>query len=623
MINDLITAANQGKPVYLTDVRREFERATDPWTITCDLTLPDGKRTKRFAVTLPPLEKCDPEEVELARRFALAEIYNHLTALGGTRLVCYLDGSKGGLAEMTNSIVDALQISTPSARREKHGRVINVLDRMITALHADETGPDKHERFTIEVRVDGEVPGAPAPVEFRESKSSTFVEVTRGLADRVICGLDIGGTDIKAVLALRGSLNSLVEYDWNPATYANVEQVIDPIVAVARAMQARASVELASGIDESTRIRLIAELAAATDQPDSCELMNRVVGEVESVLGRETIRFDAIGLCFPDVVVRNRIVGGEVPKTRAMRSNPERDFDTQFRKLTELDSRLEQLCRQPGTVMNTNDGPMASFTAAVELAASEDAESVENGIFAHSLGTDLGTGLVLADGSIPEIPLEVYNLIVDLGSNDARTFPAADLRSLANTNTGIQGTLQKITSQAGAFRLADKILGSERPRVLDEIEELGFVRARENEPGTERFVPESPKDQRKPYLAYLMDLADREEAVAVVFRFIGDAMAVVWRETEHILNTGLKDRYLFGRLVKVARCFELMQEGASRREPALRLVAADSEIAYTPLMAELAAHPEYTVAQFGQAVGAIYFGNLALVRRGHNREHDA
>jgi hypothetical protein len=615
MIDNLITAAKQGKSVYITDVRREFEQAPDPWTITCDLILPDGKRTKRFVVTLPRLDTCGPDEVELAQRFALAEIYNHLTTLGGTRLVCYLDGSHHGLSELANSVVEALQVSVPSARRDKYGRVINVLDRMITALHADEEGPEKPVSFLIEVRTDGGVPSAPAAVEFRQPKSSTLADVTRGLDDRVVCGLDIGGTDIKAALSLHGRLNSLVEYDWNPATYADVEQVIDPIVAIARAMQARASVELASGIDATTRARLIALLDDAADHPSSCEPMLQAATEVESTLGSEMIRFDAVGLCFPDVVVRNKIVGGEVPKTQAMRLNTERDFDTQFRKLTDLDLQLEGLCREPGTVMNTNDGPMASFTAAVELAASENASSVDNGIFAFALGTDLGTGLVLADGSIPEIPLEVYNLVVDLGSNGARAFPAADLRSLANTNTGIQGTLQKIASQAGAFRIADMILGAERPELLREIEKKGFIRTRGSGPDTERFVPESPKDQRKPYLAYLMDLAAQEETVAQVFRFIGDAMAVVSRETEHILNTRLTDRFLFGRFAKVARCFELMQEGASGREPTLRLVAADSEIAYTPLMAELAAHPEYTVAQFGQAIGAIYFGNLALTRR--------
>lgn len=37
--------------------------------------------------------------------------------------------------------------------------------------------------------------------------------------------------------------------------------------------------------------------------------------------------FDGIGLCFPDVVVRNKIVGGEVYKTRGIRNNPGLDYE--------------------------------------------------------------------------------------------------------------------------------------------------------------------------------------------------------------------------------------------------------------------------------------------------------
>jgi hypothetical protein len=128
-----------------------------------------------------------------------------------------------------------------------------------------------------------------------------------------------------------------------------------------------------------------------------------------------------------------------------------------------------------------------------------------------------------------------------------------------------------------------------------------------------RIVPEHPVDQRKPYLAFLMEAAVDQPAIAEVFRRIGEYMAVVYRETEHLLETGLEQRFLFGRFVKAAHCFDLMQEGAARREPALEFVAADSEMAYTPLMKELDADPAYTVAQFGQAIGAIYFGNLGVL----------
>ena len=52
---------------------------------------------------------------------------------------------------------------------------------------------------------------------------------------------------------------------------------------------------------------------------------------------------------------------------------------------------------------------------------------------------------MLPDGSIPEIPLEVYNFIIDLGSFEQKKYDANDVRSINNFNTGLAGTLHKYT----------------------------------------------------------------------------------------------------------------------------------------------------------------------------------
>ena len=70
-----------------------------------------------------------------------------------------------------------------------------------------------------------------------------------------------------------------------------------------------------------------------------------------------------------------------------------------------------------------------------------------------------------------------------------------------------------------------------------------------------------------------------------------------------------------GRLVKRRECFELIREGAVLKEPSLVLRNADADLAVTPLMKQLAEDPVYTVAQFAQAVGALYFGCLGLCAR--------
>ena len=87
---------------------------------------------------------------------------------------------------------------------------------------------------------------------------------------------------------------------------------------------------------------------------------------MEQAAGGDLRSFDAIGLCFPDVVIQNRIVGGETHKTHGLRDNPELDYEEQFAEITALNSRLAAYVVEGGPVMNTNDGPMAAFAAAVE-----------------------------------------------------------------------------------------------------------------------------------------------------------------------------------------------------------------------------------------------------------------
>lgn len=307
-------------------------------------------------------------------------------------------------------------------------------------------------------------------------------------------------------------------------------------------------------------------------------------------------------MCFPDVVIRNRIVGGETYKTRGMRENRALDYEAQFAKITVLCDDLRAFVRPGGVVRNTNDGPMAAFTTAVEQAAVGKESS--DGFFAHTLGTELGTGWILSNGAIPEIPLEVYNFIIDLGSFGQRAYDVNDVRSACNFNTGLPGTLQKYTSQSGVFRLAAKYLPQADPTTF----EGAFARGLLARDGARLIVPAAPKDMRKPCLEYFMKAADDPASpCAEIFREIGEYLAVTWRETQYILEPACRTRTLFGRLVKTQACFERICEGARRIVPDLEQEVADESLANTPLMRQLAEHPKYTVAQFAQAVGAVYY----------------
>ena len=233
-----------------------------------------------------------------------------------------------------------------------------------------------------------------------------------------------------------------------------------------------------------------------------------------------------------------------------------------------------------------------AFTAAAELAWSGKPD-FSGGVIAHALGTDFGMGFLAPDGTIPEMPMELYDFLLDMGSFPQRELPAADLRSTRNENSGLPGA-RRYLGQAAAFRLA----WDGDPALLD-----GFTQERAG-------LLTVPAEKRKPCLAHLMTQAAQGNAAAQeVFRRVGRHIGQINREMAPLLLPRTNVRYLFGRFVKEPACFRLLQEGCREIVPELVLEAADEELSVTPLMQALAAKG-VTVAQFGQAIGAMYYAAM-------------
>ena len=375
-------------------------------------------------------------------------------------------------------------------------------------------------------------------------------ELCSRVKDKGCVGIDIGGSDIKLAVSAGERLLDLKEYDWNPAASPTVEGILDPILAL--------------------------------------------ICESKKSLQKEGFDLDAVGISFPDIVIGDRIVGGETPKTKGMRDNPSLDYEREFARLRELKTNVLALCSPGGRVRITNDGNMAAFSAALELAAGGADEMIREGVIAHSLGTDLGTGWLRSDGSIPAYPLEMYDLLLDLGDDLSASLPPEDLRSTRNENSGMNG-VRRYLGQAAAYRLAYKL----DPSMLE-----GFTR----QDGNLLIVPTAPEDLRKPCLEHLMRLAATGKPEAEeVFRQIGRNLSIVAREMNWIFGKTPPLRFLFGRFVKQRRCFELLCEGFNEAQTGIRLEIADEELANTALMRALSRTDNVTVAQFAQAIGSIYF----------------
>lgn len=587
MLKTFLEKAANDQSVYITDVREAFQ-AEGKRPFHLHVTLYDGS-VRAFDLCLP--ETAGEDEEQFVAEYVCANVYNLLSSLGGVRIDVYLDQSDKGTVSLAQGLDRVFQLDLAKTARTGYGKCLNVNERILAVLFGGK------ERFSFGVHDVKDEPAVEAPKAV--TGSPVFDKLPAMTQGRMLLGMDIGGTDVKLAVSVDGQLALCKEFDWFPASYPLAEQITGPLLLLARMLRAAGSLYRAGrqGEIDQTALGKHATLAE----------MERGAEAMEHSAGADLCQFDAIGLCFPDVVIQNRIVGGETHKTHGLRDNPDLDYEQQFAEITALNSRLAEYVVEGGPVMNTNDGPMAAFAAAVEQAAGGG--DVSRGFFAHTLGTELGSGWVRPDGSIPEIPLEAYNFIIDLGSYVQRGYGSDDARSVNNVNTGLPGTLQRYTSQSGVFRLAAKWLPERAPEVLREAMDKGLFRWE----GELLVVPTQPEDMRKPCLEFFMNQAAAGQPVCQeIFREVGEYLAVTWRETGFILQPETPDRTLFGRFVKLPACFALMCEGAARREPGLRQYAADSGLANTVLMKQLDAHPDYTVAQFAQAVGAVYYGCLGL-----------
>ena len=431
---------------------------------------------------------------------------------------------------------------------KKNEKLCRLAEQAEKALRASDQGFSRIIRETE--RIAGLIPEISTHGE-ESGKAGNVISRLRSAAEKALsgtrAGIDVGGTDIKLAVSVNGHLVETMEYDWNPGAFSSAGEILEPILSLAEALLEKSGTE----------------------------------------------HFDGIGLSFPDVVMLDRICGGETPKTQGIRLNRRVDYEAEFAEIASLGTKLSGLCAPGAPVRIANDGSVAAFTSAVEIAFSPDASSVADGVFSHALGTSLGTGWINRSCEIPLIPLEFYDSVIDLGSYGKKCLPASDIRSTCSSS-GVQ-SVDRYLGQASAFRYAFE----EDPELLN-----GYIT------DSCRIISE-PSDLRKPCLEHLMREAEKGNPAAErVFLRIGESFGQISREIIYLLSPETDKRYIFGRFVKYQKVFELLRKGFNSVLPGVVLLQADDSLAFSPLMQELALRKDITVAQFGQAVGAVYFSGM-------------
>lgn len=574
MLDEFISLSQRGDALWISDVRRAFAAEPDAYRAVIRLECLDGT-LRDYSCPLPHWENAAGRD--FLAEYLTARIFNILSCFSGRALHVYLDLSAEEPRRLAEDCL-ATFTATPGLKK-----VLNIARRLCGSMGLPPFGMDVRDINDYAPAPPREAPAS--GVSLNERLLAAIEAGGRG----AYCGMDVGGTDIKLAAALDGRLLAVKEYDWNPAASPTADGITEPMLMLARLMRACV---IADSLPKDHSA--LAVLAAALRKDADDEEIRTAISACEGAAAGLPL-FDGLGLSFPDIVIGSRILGGETPKTKAMRENPDVDYETEFAKLSHVSESLAALCRPGVRVRIINDGPMAAFSAAAELAADgADGAELTHGVVAYALGTDLGSGWIDARGDIPEIPLELYDLLLDLGSAPWKRIPPEDIRSVRNENSGLPG-VRRYLGQAATYRLAQEL----QPSLLDGLTEEsdGVIR-----------IKTAPQDMRKPALERLMTAAaDGNEAAREIFRRIGSNLAALTEEMEYLLSTGTDSRYIFGRFAKIPGCFALIREGFGSVLPGMKLIAADDGLARSGLMRQLARLEGVTVAQFAQAVSAIYY----------------
>ena len=557
--------------LWINDLRQAFERDENAKKLVIKLKCLDGRELD-FSCPVSPWR--EDQQRKLILDYLTARLFNILSIYSGRKLELFLDEKASALRALAEESLARFE-NVPGLKK-----AVNIANRLCRATTLAD--------FSTEIKPQsGYIPAETPEKPSGSSLDSRLEHALAAASGGIFCGIDVGGTDIKLALSVDGRLAAVKEFDWNPAEGKTAEAITEPVIMLAGLMQASA---VGYMHPENEGLNRVINMAL---EKDASAGENKAA--IAAAAAEGLPKFNGIGLSYPDIVFNDHILGGETPKTKGIRENPDVDYEAELSKISAMTEQLKTLCVPGAAVRAINDGTMAAFGAALETFAGGG--SVGGSVMAHSLGTDLGTGWIDAGGEIPQIPLECYDLLVDLGSEKAKMFPPEDLRSVKNENSSLAGA-RRYLGQAAVYRLVSQ----EKDALLSGFaEECG---------GIYKIISE-PVDMRKPCLESIMEKAESGDAAAEkAFRQVGVNLGQLTLELEYLLHTGTRSRWLFGRFVKNQCCFGLIKDGFYSVIPEMELRAADENMAYTPLMKQLSKCSGLAVAQFAQAVSAIYFSRI-------------
>lgn len=590
------------KPLFLSELQERIrslpEKERQEVRLLVWVNEKDEYRTLCFE--MPAGERLRTER-PLCLRYLLAMMNNLLVSFGGARLELYFDRDNPEMESLVEEAAAKFQADAPRNDRTGYGVYLNYINRMNVFLGIG--------RFSFVLRRLSEWPKLDPAREYRiyvprgeEEEVRLLKRTAVELDGKCFCSLDVGGNSIKGAVVKDGKVLVLKEYQWYPTGCRTAEEMNGPLVLMVRFLSA------CTGLAERDGDCAAAAGAFAKDLP-----YERLLEETER-LERSGIRtegrFDAIVIGIFDIVVHNKIAGGESFKHQGMKNNPDTDYETEFFKTSNLDELAAPYAKEGFPVVVLNDGNAASYITSVEQTFAPESFIDENGMFCCTIGTEMGTGFVSRGGTIQHIPLEGFQHIIDLGNEEYQKYPPADLRSVNSTNTGIPGVVQKYISQMGLFRMALTELWEQKAPLFEELLERGLIDY-DREADTMYAVLE-PEDRRGRLTRFLISkLGESCPAVEETFRMMGKAMGILIDQDRLIFPEITTHRLLSGGIIADDRAFGLLREGLRAYNPSYDVMRLDEETMYSPLLRSMT--PEQR--SFNVAIGSAYIGNRFLIEK--------
>ncbi len=600
-MNNLVKNVNlTEKPLYLTGLQKEIGAlpADKRQSVKLLAQVDDRGRVRPLEFVMPKDEALR-SRLSLYERYLLAMMDNMVVSFGGSKLELYIDKTDMDLLSIALRSIAQFQVDNPRNNRTGYGVYVNYINRMNTFLGIG--------RFQIVLRDISEWKDIPEERIYRiyepEDEALAKRRLCRSameLEGKCICSLDVGGNSIKGAVVNNGKIVLLKEHQWYPTGCTTSEEMAHPIIQMVRFLSICTGV-LEAGLQVCTE---------AMDPACACQMLEDEAAKMEDRGISALSRFDSIVIGFPDIVVHNKIAGGESLKQQGIRTNPALDYEVEFFKMSDLDLLVSPYAKPGAPVIVLNDGNAAAYITSVEMAFSGNKIAGGYGMFANTIGTEMGTGFISAGGTIQVVPLEGYQHIIDLGSENDSVYEARDMRSSRNTNTDIPGTVQKFISQLGLFRLAVNAMRKSRDPLLDKMIDDGLI---EFERKSDRIRPViHPKDQRGKITRILIaSLNEKNPAVEEAFRTMGKALGVLMDQDRMIFPEIVVRRLLSGGIIADNRAFELLQDGLHTHNARFEILRLDEKTMYSPLLQSM----KGCERNFNVAIGSAYIGNRFLLEK--------